>query len=58
MSEEETIAEFNVRVLDIENESFVEKISEEKLVRKVLRSFPKRFDMKVMTIEEAHDIAM
>lgn len=58
MSEDETIVEFNVRLLDIANESFSlgEKISEEKLVRKVLRSLPRRFDMKVTVIEEAHDI--
>ncbi|KAK2362866.1 gag-protease polyprotein [Trifolium repens] len=29
----------------------------EKLARKILRSLPKRFDMKVTTIEEAQDIA-
>lgn len=36
MSENETIAEYNVRVLDIANESFAlrEKISETKLVKK------------------------
>lgn len=36
MSENETIAEYNVRVLDIANESFTlrEKISETKLVKK------------------------
>jgi len=33
------------------------KISEEKLVRKILRSLPKKFDMKVTVIEEAQDIA-
>ena len=31
-------------------------MSEEKLVRKILRSFPKRFAMKVTAIEEAQDI--
>lgn len=58
MLEEETIIEFNVRLLDIANESFDlgEKISEEKLVCKVFRSLPKRFEMKVTTIEKAHDI--
>lgn len=59
MSEEKIITKSNVRLLDITNGSFVlgEKISKEKLVRKVLRSLPKRFDMKVTAIEEAHDIA-
>jgi hypothetical protein len=33
-----------------------EKLSEEKLVRKIFRSLPKKFDMKVTTIEEAQDI--
>jgi len=34
-----------------------ETMIEEKLVRKFLRSLPKRFDMKVTAIEEAHNIA-
>ncbi|KAA0068136.1 MADS-box transcription factor PHERES 2-like [Cucumis melo var. makuwa] len=42
MSEEKTIVEFNVRVLDIANESDAlrEKMFDAKLVRKVLRSLP------------------
>jgi RNase H-fold protein (predicted Holliday junction resolvase) len=42
-------------ILDIANafDSLREKISEEKLVKKILRSLPKRFDMKVTAIEEA-----
>ncbi|KAA0037284.1 gag-pol polyprotein [Cucumis melo var. makuwa] len=42
MAKEETIAEFNVRVLDIANESDAlgEKMSDSKLVRKVLRRKP------------------
>jgi uncharacterized FlaG/YvyC family protein len=32
-------------------------MSDEKLTRKILRSLPKRFDMKVTAIEEAQDIA-
>lgn len=35
-----------------------EKILEEKLVRKVLRALPKKFDMKATAIEEAKDIAL
>ncbi|GAA0145723.1 hypothetical protein LIER_36176 [Lithospermum erythrorhizon] len=31
-------------------------MSNEKKVRKVLRSLPKRFESKVMVIEEAHDL--
>ena len=34
-----------------------EKISDEKLVRKILRSLPKRFDMKINAIEEDQDIS-
>ncbi|XP_050935670.1 uncharacterized protein LOC103502061 [Cucumis melo] len=56
--EDETIVEFNVRVLDLANESFAlsEKLTNTKQVRKVQRSLPPRFNMKVTTIEEANDI--
>ncbi|CAM8963409.1 unnamed protein product [Rhodiola kirilowii] len=58
MKEDETIADFNTRVLDISNESFAlgEPMSEEKLVRKVLRSLPKQYAMKAIAIKEAHDV--
>ncbi|MCI31862.1 gag-protease polyprotein, partial [Trifolium medium] len=58
MKEDETIHDFHMNVLDIANtfDSLGEKIAEEKLVRKVLRSLPKKFDMKVTAIEEAQDI--
>lgn len=58
MMEEETITKYNVRVMEIANESFNlgEGISYSKLVRKVLRSLPRRFDMKVIVIEKAQDI--
>ncbi|KAA0062325.1 gag-proteinase polyprotein [Cucumis melo var. makuwa] len=51
MTENETIVEFNVRVLDIANESDVlgEKMSDSKLGRKVLRSLPSKFNMKKET---------
>lgn len=57
MSNDELIAEFNGHVLDIENESFAlgEKMSDTKLMRKVLQTLPQRFNMKVTTIEEAND---
>ncbi|TYK00987.1 gag-pol polyprotein [Cucumis melo var. makuwa] len=53
---DETIG-YNERVLEIANESFNlgEKIPESKIVRKVLRSILENFDIKVTTIEEAHD---
>lgn len=59
MEDDETIIEFNMRLLDIANESLAlgEKISEEKLVRKILKSLPKRFDMRDTTIKEAQDIS-
>jgi hypothetical protein len=58
MAEEETISEFHMRICDMANASFAlgEKKSNEKLVRKILGSLPKRFDMKVTSIEEAQDI--
>jgi len=47
-----------MRVLEIANESLLlgEKIPDYKIVRKVLRSLPRKFDMKVIAIKEAHDI--
>ncbi|CAM8886958.1 unnamed protein product [Rhodiola kirilowii] len=58
MQEDETIADFNTRILDISNEAFAlgEPISEESLVRKVLRSLPKRYAMKALAVKEAHDV--
>ena len=58
MGEEESISEFNARLCDIANEAFAlgEKFSDEKLVRKTLRSLPKRFAYKVTAIEEAKDV--
>ena len=58
MQESETISEFNSKLCDIANEAFSlgEKISEEKLVRKALRSLPRRFAYKVTAIEKAKDI--
>src|ERR1044072_3111196 len=59
MTEYESIGDFYMRVRDLANTSFDlgEQIPEEKLVRKILRSLPKKFDMKVTVIEEAHDIS-
>ena len=50
MQESETISEFNSRLCDITNEAFAlgEKISEETLVRKALRSLLQRFAYKVL----------
>jgi hypothetical protein len=59
MKEEESIQDFHMNLLDIANffEALGEKVPEEKLSREILRSLPKRFDMKVTAIEEAQDIA-
>ena len=58
MSEEETINNINGRLCDIEIESFSlgEKISDERLVEKALRSLPLRFAYKETTIREAKDL--
>lgn len=58
MWEDESISKFNIRLHDMANSSFAlgEKMSEEKLVRKILTYLPQKFDMKVTTIEEAQDL--
>ncbi|CAM8941130.1 unnamed protein product [Rhodiola kirilowii] len=58
MKEEDTIAEFNTRVLDLSNEAAAlgKPIEEERMASKVLRSLPQRFAMKVTAIEEMQDI--
>ena len=57
MSEYGSVAEYNERVLGIANESNLEeKIPKTKIVQKVMRSLPGKFDMKVTAREEAHDI--
>ena len=59
MMEDESIQDYHLNILDIVNafDSLGEKISDEKLVRKILRSLPKRFDKKVIVIEEAQNIS-
>ncbi|KAA0058479.1 gag-pol polyprotein [Cucumis melo var. makuwa] len=58
MTEDESVSDYNKGVLEIANESLMlgEKIPDSKIVRKVLRSLPRKLDMKVIVIEEAHDI--
>ncbi|CAM8914245.1 unnamed protein product [Rhodiola kirilowii] len=58
MKEEETIDEYNTRVIDLSNEAAVlgKPIEEERMESKVLGSLPPRFAMKVIAIEEMHDI--
>ena len=59
MKEDENIQDFYMNILDMVNafDSLREKISDEKLIRKIIRSLPKRFDMKITAIEEAQDIS-
>ena len=58
MEEWECIHDFHMNILEIANActTLGERMTDEKLVRKILRSLPKRFDMKVTAIEEAQDI--
>ena len=56
--EDETLFDFYTKLCDIANESFAlgEKISETTLVKKIVRSLPKKFSFKVIAIEEAKDL--
>ena len=58
MEEDESFDEFYAKLKDIVNLTFNlrETISEPKIVRKVLRSLPKRFHAKITAIEESKDI--
>ncbi|KAA0041441.1 gag-pol polyprotein [Cucumis melo var. makuwa] len=55
MTEDESVSEYNERVLEIANDSLLlgEKIPESKIVRKVLRSLPRKFDMKETTVNQS-----
>ena len=52
VSEEETFSDFNGKLCDTINElfTFKEKILEDKLVKKAIRSLPPRFAYKAITI--------
>ena len=58
MEEDESFDEFYVKLKDIVNSAFNlgETIPEPKIVRKVLRSLPKRFHSKITAIEESKDV--
>ena len=58
MEEDESFDEFYAKLKDIVNSTFNlgETILEPKIVKKVLRSLPKRFHIKITTIEESKDI--
>ena len=58
MEEDESFDEFYAKLKDIVNSVFNlgETIPEPKIVRKVLRSLPKKFHAKITAIEESKDI--
>ena len=58
MEEDESFDEFYAKLKDIVNSTFNlgETILEPKIVRKVLRSLPKKFHAKITIIEESKDI--
>ncbi|KAL8511325.1 hypothetical protein ACS0TY_017941 [Phlomoides rotata] len=57
MKEDETISSYNEKISEIANESYSlgAPISNVRLVNKILRTVPKRFDAKICAIEEAKD---
>ena len=58
MEENESFDEFHAKLKDVVNSAFNlgETIPKPKIIRKVLRSLPKRFHAKIMVIEESKDI--
>jgi RNA-binding protein YhbY len=58
MLEKETFREFYIKISDLRNSmvSLGKSILEVKLIRKILRSFPERFRIKVTIIEESKDL--
>ena len=58
MEEDESFVEFYSKLKDIVNSTFNlgETIPKPKIVRKVLKSLPKRFHAKITDIEESKDI--
>ena len=58
MEEDQSFDEFYAKLKDIVNFAFNlgKTIPKSKIVRKVLRSLPKKFHAKITTIEESKDI--
>jgi hypothetical protein len=58
MLEDETFGEFYSKMSDLRNSmvSLGKPISDVKLIRKIMRSFPERFRIKVATIEESKNL--
>ena len=58
MKDDETLVDFYSRLWDIANKSFAlgERIPESKLVWKIVRSLPDRFQSKVIVVEESKNL--
>jgi hypothetical protein len=58
MIENETFDEFYTRINDLRNSmvSLGKKVSDVKLIKKILRSLPERFRIKVTSIEESKNL--
>jgi hypothetical protein len=58
MLEDETFRKFYTKISNLRNSmvSLGKQISDVKLIRKILRSLPERFKIKVTTIEESKDL--
>ena len=58
MKENESVVDFNSRVSSVVNQlkSNGEDYQEQRIVEKILRSLPHKYDNSVMTIEEAKDL--
>jgi lipoate-protein ligase A len=60
MLEDKTFDEFYTRIKDIRNSlvSLGKRVSDVKLIKKIIRSLPKRFRIKFTTIEESKDLEL
>ncbi|EOA26734.1 hypothetical protein CARUB_v10022820mg [Capsella rubella] len=58
MEEKEFVAEFSAKLCDISNESFAlgKVYKDKKLVKKLKRSLPAKFEPKICAVEEAHNL--
>jgi hypothetical protein len=56
--EEESFNDFYTKISDLQNSiiNLERKIFDAQLIKKILRSLPKRFRIKVTTIEESKDL--
>ena len=60
MKETESVKDFNSRVAEIVNQikSYGDTIQKQKLVKKILRSLPQKFDHVVAAIEESKELSV